>query len=198
MRNLKQLIKRAVPAVLMLLAFSLQLQAQGGGGITVKGTVVDNNAEPLIGASVVVKGNTSLGTVTDFDGNFVLKVPSESTTLVVSYVGMTSREVRVGKERNIKITLQDDTELEEVVVVGFGQQKKASVVGAITQTTGETLQRAAGITDIGSALTGNLPGVVTTASSGILVRKTRKSSSVVSLHGTTLLHWCWWMVLSVR
>jgi len=167
MRNLKQLIKRAVPAVLMLLAFSLQLQAQGGGGITVKGTVVDNNAEPLIGASVVVKGNTSLGTVTDFDGNFVLKVPSESTTLVVSYVGMTSREVRVGKERNIKITLMDDTQLEEVIVVGYGQQKKASVVGAITQTTGETLQRAAGITDIGSALTGNLPGVVTTASSGI-------------------------------
>ena len=151
----------------MLLAFSLQLQAQGGGGITVKGTVVDNNAEPLIGASVVVKGNTSLGTVTDFDGNFVLKVPSESTTLVVSYVGMTSREVRVGKERNIKITLMDDTQLEEVIVVGYGQQKKASVVGAITQTTGETLQRAAGITDIGSALTGNLPGVVTTASSGI-------------------------------
>ena len=167
MRNLKQLIKRAVPTVLMLLAFSLQLQAQGGGGITVKGTVVDNNAEPLIGASVVVKGNTSLGTVTDFDGNFTLKVPSESTTLVVSYVGMTSREVKVGKERNLKITLQDDTELEEVIVVGFGQQKKASVVGAITQTTGETLQRAAGITDIGSALTGNLPGVVTTASSGI-------------------------------
>ena len=167
MRNLKQLIKRTVPAVLMLLAFSLQLQAQGGGGITVKGTVVDNNAEPLIGASVVVKGNTSLGTVTDFDGNFVLKVPSESTTLVVSYVGMTSREVRVGKERNIKITLMDDTQLEEVIVVGYGQQKKASVVGAITQTTGETLQRAAGITDIGSALTGNLPGVVTTASSGI-------------------------------
>ena len=167
MRNLKQLIKRAVPAVLMLMAFSLNLQAQGGGGISVKGTVVDNNSEPLIGASVVVKGNTSLGTVTDFDGNFVLKVPSESTTLVVSYVGMTSREVRVGKERNIKITLMDDTQLEEVIVVGYGQQKKASVVGAITQTTGETLQRAAGITDIGSALTGNLPGVVTTASSGI-------------------------------
>ncbi|MBQ9678569.1 MAG: TonB-dependent receptor [Prevotella sp.] len=165
MRNLKQLIKRAVPTVMMLMAFVLQMQAQGG--IKVKGTVVDNNAEPLIGASVVVKGNTSLGTVTDFDGNFALTVPSESTVLVVSYVGMTSREVKVGKERNLRITLQDDTELEEVIVVGYGQQKKASVVGAITQTTGETLQRAAGITDIGSALTGNLPGVVTTASSGI-------------------------------
>lgn len=150
----------------MLLAFSLQLQAQGGGGITVKGTVVDNNAEPLIGASVVVKGNTSLGTVTDFDGNFVLKVPSESTTLVVSYVGMTSREVRVGKERNFKITLQDDTELEEVVVVGFGQQKKASVVGAITQTDAKVLERTGGVTSLGQALAGNLPGVVTMSTTG--------------------------------
>ena len=84
MRNLKQLIKRAVPTGMMLMAFVLQMQAQGG--IKVKGTVVDNNAEPLIGASVVVKGNTSLGTVSDFDGNFALTVPSDSTVLVVSYV----------------------------------------------------------------------------------------------------------------
>lgn len=150
---------------LMLMVFVLQAHAQGG--VTVKGTVVDNNAEPLIGASVVVKGNTSLGTVTDFDGNFTLKVPSEATTLVVSYVGMTSKEVKVGKQRSFNITLNEDTQLEEVVVVGYGQQKKASVVGAITQTTGEVLERAAGITDIGAALTGNLPGVVTMASSGM-------------------------------
>ena len=166
MRNLKQLIKRAVPTIMMLMAV---LQTYAQNGITVKGTVVDGNAEPLIGASVVVKGNTSLGTVTDFDGNFTLKVPSGSSTLVVSYVGMTSSEVKVGgaNQRNLVITLRDNTELEEVVVVGYGQQKKASVVGAITQTTGEVLERAAGVTDIGAALTGNLPGVITTASSGM-------------------------------
>ena len=152
--------------ILMLMAV---LQTYAQNGITVKGTVVDGNAEPLIGASVVVKGNTSLGTVTDFDGNFTLKVPSESSILVVSYVGMTSSEVKVGggTRRNLTITLRDNTELEEVVVVGFGQQKKASVVGAITQTTGEVLERAAGISDVGAALTGNLPGVVTVASSGM-------------------------------
>ena len=165
MKNLKQLIRKTIPAILMLMGFCTSMQAQEG--ITVKGTVTDGTAEPLIGASVVVKGNTSLGTVTDFDGNFVLKVPSEQTVLVISYVGMTAKEVKVGKERNFKVTLADDTQLEEVVVVGFGQQKKASVVGAITQTTGAVLERAAGINDIGSALTGNLPGVVTTASSGI-------------------------------
>lgn len=150
---------------MMLVVFVLQAHAQGG--ITVKGTVIDGNSEPLIGASVVVKGNASLGTVTDFDGNFTLKVPSEASTLVVSYVGMTSREVRVGKQRSFNIMLNEDTQLEEVVVVGYGQQKKASVVGAITQTTGEVLERAAGITNVGAALTGNLPGVVTMASSGM-------------------------------
>ncbi len=163
MKNLKQLIRQTALMMMMLTCSSL-LYAQG---ISVKGTVTDASGEPLIGASVVVKGNTSQGTVTDFDGNYKLNVPSEQSVIVFSYVGMTTREVKVGKQRVINATLQDDTQLEEVIVVGYGQQKKASVVGAITQTTGEVLERAAGITDIGSALTGNLPGVVTTASSGI-------------------------------
>ena len=164
MKNLKQLIRQTVSAILMLMAFCTTMQAQNG--VTVSGTVSDEAGEPLIGASVIVKGNSSLGTVTDFDGNFQLKVPSEQTTLVISYVGMTSKEVKVGKQRSFKVTLKDDTQLEEVVVVGYGQQKKASVVGAITQTTGEVLERAAGIGSVGAALTGNLPGVATIASTG--------------------------------
>ena len=164
MKNLKQLIRQTFPTILMLLAFCTPVLAQNG--ITVKGNVTDNAMEPLIGASVVVKGQTSVGTVTDFDGNFVLKVPSEQTVLVISYVGMTSKEVKIGKQREFKVSLQDDTQLEEVVVVGFGQQKKASVVGAITQTTGEVLERAAGIGSVSAALTGNLPGIATIASTG--------------------------------
>jgi TonB-linked SusC/RagA family outer membrane protein len=164
MKNLKQLIRQTFPTILMLLAFCTPVLAQNG--ITVKGNVTDNTMEPLIGASVVVKGQTSVGTVTDFDGNFVLKVPSEQTVLVISYVGMTSKEVKIGKQREFKVSLQDDTQLEEVVVVGFGQQKKASVVGAITQTTGEVLERAAGIGSVSAALTGNLPGIATIASTG--------------------------------
>ena len=164
MKNLKQLIRQTIPAILMLFAFSATLYAQNG--ITVTGSVTDNAAEPLIGASVVVKGQTSLGTVTDFDGNFQLKVPSEQSVLVISYVGMSTKEIKVGKQRNFKVSLQDDTQLEEVVVVGYGQQKKASVVGAITQTTGEVLERAAGIGSVSAALTGNLPGIATIASTG--------------------------------
>ena len=135
-------------------------------GIAIKGTVVDSNGEPLIGASVVIKGNTSVGTVTDFDGNFALSVPSESSTIVVSYVGMNTKEQKVGKQRTFNVTLTDNTQLSEVVVVGYGQQKKASVVGAITQTTGEVLERAAGIGSVSAALTGNLPGIATIASTG--------------------------------
>lgn len=136
-------------------------------GVAISGTVVDANGEGLIGASVVVKGNTSVGTVTDFDGNFSFSVPSESSVIVVSYVGMNTQELKVGKQRKFKVTLNDNTQLTEVVVVGYGQQKKASVVGAITQTTGAALERAGGVSDIGSALAGNLPGVITTASSGM-------------------------------
>ena len=164
MKNLKQLIRKAVSTILMLMAFSTTLSAQNN--IQITGTVTDASEEPLIGASVVVKGQSSLGTVTDFDGNFVLKVPSESSVLVISYVGMTTKEIKVGKQRTFKVSLSDDTQLEEVVVVGYGQQKKASVVGSITQTTGAVLERAAGISDVGAALAGNLPGVVAVQGNG--------------------------------
>lgn len=149
-----------------LLLSSLTLAAQSG--FLVKGKVLDANDEPLIGAAIVLKGNTSVGTVADFDGNFMLEVPSKSSVLIASYLGMSSQEIEINGRPMIMINLREDTEvLEEVVVVGYGQQKKESVVGAITQTKGEVLQRAGGVSDIGAALTGNLPGVITTQSSGM-------------------------------
>ncbi|MCF0180109.1 MAG: TonB-dependent receptor [Bacteroidales bacterium] len=136
---------------------------------TVQGTVVDNFGDPVTGAAVILKSDRTVGVATDIDGNFVLQVPdAKKAVLVVSFVGMQTQEVQVNGVKNLKITLQENAEvIEDVVVVGYGQQKKASVVGAITQASGETLQRAAGINDIGSALTGNLPGVVTMSSSGM-------------------------------
>ena len=164
MKNLtKQL--RKIPSLILLMLFCCMTAA--AQQFTAKGIVVDSNGEPVIGASVVLKGNNSIGTITDIDGNFALSVPNDKAVLVVSFVGMTTKEVAATKSL-MKIELVDDSQqLEEVVVVGYGQQKKASVVGAITQTTGKVLERAAGISDIGTALTGNLPGVVTTASSGM-------------------------------
>ncbi len=166
MKQLTDCSKRAV-LTFAVLFFLLATALAQGGGIQIRGTVVDDAGEPLIGASVVVKGNAKQGTVSDFDGVFQLKVPSEQSVIVISYVGMQTRELKVGSERAFKVVLKDVTELSEVIIVGYGQQKKASVVGAITQTTGEVLQRAAGITDIGAALTGNLPGIITSASTGM-------------------------------
>lgn len=157
-------MKRTAALCLVGAFCSLNVQAQK---IHVKGNLVDGTGEPLIGATVKVKGNASVGAVTDFDGNFSIDVPSENSSLVFTYVGMKTKEVKIGKKREFKLSLEDDNAIGEVVVVGYGQQKKASVVGAITQTTGKVLERAAGISDIGAALTGNLPGVVTTASSGM-------------------------------
>ena len=157
-------MKRTAALCLVGAFCSLNAQAQK---IQVKGNLVDGTGEPLIGATVKVKGNASLGAITDLDGNFSISVPSENSILVFTYVGMKTKEVKIGKKREFKLTLEDDNAIGEVVVVGYGQQKKASVVGAITQTTGKVLERAGGVSDIGSALTGNLPGVITSSSSGM-------------------------------
>ena len=157
-------MKRTAALCLVGAFCSLNAQAQK---IQVKGNLVDGTGEPLIGATVKVKGNPGVGAVTDLDGNFSISVPSENSTLVFTYVGMKTKEVKVGTKREFKLTLEDDNAIGEVVVVGYGQQKKASVVGAITQTTGKVLERAGGVSDIGSALTGNLPGVITSSSSGM-------------------------------
>lgn len=155
-----------IPYLFLLMLFSC-LTASAQKGITVKGTVFDSTGETVIGASVVVKGNTSIGTISDIDGNFVLTVPNENDILIVSFVGMKSQEIKADATKLIKVILQDDSQqLEEVVVVGYGQQKKASVVGAITQTSGKVLERA-GVSNLGAALTGNLPGVITSTSTGM-------------------------------
>jgi TonB-linked SusC/RagA family outer membrane protein len=147
----------------MLLA-SLSATAQN---ITVRGTVVDGNGESIIGASVRLKGNDAMGTITDFDGHFTLSNVPVGSTIVVSFIGMQTQEVRTTSSGNLKITMAEDSELlDEVVVVGFGQQKKESVVGAIAQTTAKVLERTGGVSSLGQALTGNLPGVVTMTTTG--------------------------------
>lgn len=166
MKNVRKKIQK-VPLLFLLMLFScLTVLAQKN--VTVRGTVYDENGEKVIGASIVVKGNNSIGTISDIDGNFVLSVPNDNAVLVVTFVGMKPVEMKVNSKKILKVTLSDDSrQLDEVVVVGYGQQKKVSVVGAITQTSSKVLERSGGVSDLGSALTGNLPGVITTASTGM-------------------------------
>ena len=164
MKNVTKLNRKIPSLIFCMLFFCFTAVAQQ---FTATGVVVDGNGEPVIGAAVALKGNETVGAITDLDGNFSLNVPSANAVLVVSSLGMETVETQVAKGR-MRIVLHDDTLLlEETIVVGYGQQKKASVVGAITQTTGKVLERAAGISSIGAALTGNLPGVVTTQSTGM-------------------------------
>jgi TonB-linked SusC/RagA family outer membrane protein len=133
----------------------------------VKGVITDARQEPVIGANVQLKGILSVGTVTDIDGKFILNIPAGKQTLIISYLGMITQEVNVGEKDNISIVMEEDvTILGEVVVVGFGQQKKESVVGAISQTTGKILERTGGVSSLGAALTGNIPGLITVQSTG--------------------------------
>ena len=155
--------KRAVSTVVMFLMLAISVSAQN---YTASGTVVDDNGEPVIGASVILKGKSTVGTVTDFDGKYKLTVPNQNSVLVISYVGMLTQEVKAGNKKQI-VLKEDAAQLNEVVVVGYGQQKKASVVGSITQTDAKTLERHSGQPSLAAALTGNLPGVITTASTGM-------------------------------
>ena len=97
----------------------------------VKGTVVDKNGEPIIGANVVVKGTTN-GTITDIDGNFSLEV-SDGALLDVSYIGYLNQEIKVGNQKQLAISLSEDTQnLDEVVVVGYGTVKKSDLTGSVS------------------------------------------------------------------
>ena len=130
---------------------------------TVSGTVSDAQG-PVIGATIMEKG-TSNGTVTDFDGNFTLNV-KPGAVLVISYVGYLTQEVPVGNSSNFNITLREDNKaLEEVVVVGYGVQKKKLVTGATVEVKGEDIQKL-NTTQVLGALQSQTPGVNITARSG--------------------------------
>lgn len=133
----------------------------------ITGVVMDNNKEPLTGATVAVKG-TTIGVSTGIDGDFAIDVPMDKNILTVSFIGMNQQELDIKDKKHVVVILEDNERvLSEVVVVGFGRQKKESVVGAISQAKGEVLERTGGISSLGAALTGNIPGLVTTSSSGM-------------------------------
>lgn len=132
----------------------------------VSGTVSEETGDALLGATVVVKG-TTIGTVTDMNGRFSLSVPPGSEALVFSYVGMTSQEVMIGDQRVFNVVMAAEAlGIDEVVVVGYGVQKKESVVGAISTTTRETLEKRGGVSNLSAALSGQLPGVTVMQRSG--------------------------------
>ena len=146
----------------LLAVISLSVSAQN---VTVKGTVTDKTGETVIGASVVQKGNTSNGTITDIDGNFSLSVPSNAT-LVISYVGMTTQEIAVKGQKTINVVLADDAQaLEEVVVIGYGTVKRKDLTGSVATVSSDVLA-AVPVASATEALTGKMAGVQITTTEG--------------------------------
>ena len=149
-----------------VVSFLLTQTTLAQGNSTVTGKVLDSLGESVIGASVLVKGTTS-GTITDIDGNFKLDNVPSNATLVISYIGFKTQEVNVAGKKSFTIQLVDDTQaLEEVVVVGYGVQRKSDLTGAVASVKGSEVLKNAPAADITSSLQGRLAGVSIVSSSG--------------------------------
>ena len=148
---------------------------------TITGTIVDPSGMPVIGANVMVKGTTN-GTITDMDGKFSLEVPKESM-LVVSYIGYANQEIKVSNQTNLSIALKEYAEaLDELVVVGYGTQKKINLTGSIgTIKTDETL-KARPVTNVQELLAGSVPGMSVSKGSGAA-----GSGARINIRGTSTI-----------
>ena len=154
---------RKVPYLLMLMLFTcLSASAQ----FQVKGTIVsDKDSEPMIGVAVLEKG-TSNGTITDIDGNYSISVQNGNATLEVSYVGCRPQTIQVNGRNQIHIRLEEDSKmLDEVVVVGYGVQKKSDLTGAVASVGTKELKGLV-TTDAAAALQGKAAGIQILNSSG--------------------------------
>ncbi|MBC5632550.1 TonB-dependent receptor [Parabacteroides hominis] len=131
-------------------------------GKVIQGVITDETGLSVIGANVFVKG-TTIGTVTDVDGKFSVEVPSDDAILVISYIGYMEQQISVKKQKNWAIVLKEDSQsLDEVVVVGYGTQRKGNIATAVTTIKAETLQNRP-VQTVGEALQGQIPGLSVTA-----------------------------------
>ena len=146
--------------MMMLLALMVTMTSWAQG---IKGTVFDDQGEPVIGASIVEKANPQNGTITDFNGNFTIKV-NEGATIVVSYIGYVTQELKATS--NMRVTLREDAQtLQDVVVIGYGVQKKSVVTAAIAKVSADDLEGKTPVR-IDNALKGLAAGVNVTSASG--------------------------------
>lgn len=131
----------------------------------IQGVIVDANNEPVIGASIIQKGSSN-GTISDIDGKFTLKTTTEKVTLVISFIGYHTEEINTNVGGNLRIVLKEDTQkLEEVIVVGYGTQKKVNLTGAVSAVAGEEMQKRP-VLNAANMLQGQVPGLRVVQSSG--------------------------------
>ena len=135
-------------------------------GVRISGTVVDTEKFPLIGVTIIVKDNPSIGTVTNLDGHFYLDVPSKESTIIVSYIAFETQEIKVGSKINFDIILEEViSSLDEVVVTGYGHQKRMSVIGSIETINPKKIQ-VGSTRSLSNNLAGQIAGVIAVKRSG--------------------------------
>ena len=145
----------------LVLLFAQQAKAQ----VMVRGNVTDESGDPLVGASVSIKGTTT-GTITDPDGNYSLSINDKTATMVFSFIGYETTEEKVGNRSQVNVVLAEKQEgIDEVIVVGYGTQKRQSVTGAVSQVSGKDLMTKP-VGNINNMLGGMVPGVVALQQSG--------------------------------
>ena len=155
----------------------------------VSGTVTDNRGEAIIGANIVVKGSTSVGTITDVDGNFSMQVPDKAV-LVISYIGYLSQEIEVKDRRPIRVVLIEDTQaLEEVVVIGYGTAKRRDLTGAIASVKAEKMEVEAprDITDLMRGTAAGLNVGMSTSAKGDLTPQVRGVNTLTAGSSPTIV-----------
>ena len=177
---LLQKVKHAVALTMAFLFVSAGVFAQS---ITVKGKVTDGKAEPMANASVLVKGTTT-GVTTGGNGEFSINVPNTRSVLVISAVGHQTKEITVGNQTSIDVVLLagESSELDAVVVVGYGTQKKVTVTGAVAQVKGSELEKSPAV-NLSNSLAGRLPGITAINGSG----EPGYDGSAIRIRGTNTL-----------
>lgn len=156
--NLKQ-IRIALVSIMLFFAASLSAQ-------TVKGTVIDNTGEPVIGASVFEQGVQSNGVATDIDGNFTLTLKGNSKKLKISYIGMKTQIVNVAGKSTVSVKLEDESNsLNDVVVIGYGTVKKKDLTGSVSSISAKDIANVP-VSNVSEAMTGKLAGVNITTTEG--------------------------------
>lgn len=142
-----------------------QNKSQSSKKIKISGIVSDDKGNRVAGATVVVSG-TATGVLSGADGQYALTVP-EGSEISVSFVGYTTQKFRVGTASVYNVVIKEEaSDIDAVMVVGYGTQKKSTLIGAVTQTGNKELQRTGGVTNLAQTLTGNLPGLATIQNSG--------------------------------
>ncbi|GBU08732.1 SusC/RagA family TonB-linked outer membrane protein [Bacteroidales bacterium] len=176
--NLFSSLKTAAIFIILLFPFAFANAQQ----IKIEGTINDNASEPMIGVSILIKG-THTGTSSDAEGKFSLNVPDENAILQISFIGFIKQEIRVLNQRNISISLKEDAQqLEELVVVGYGTQKKTSVTGAVSSVRGDDLASSPQ-TNLSNAMLGRMAGVMGFTNSG----EPGNDNTTIRIRGTNTL-----------